>query len=110
MIMTMFLHNQHKAIRLLAGVISMRLAAPAATAAGLIVLEGLCGRNVSDVGVPMYEYGGIARAAGMGVLVSLAASSLVFIYDFTRSHAITIFGVIWTLVWFTLFLAGSVFY
>lgn len=42
----------------------------------------------------MHEHGDIARAAGLGVLVVLAASSLVLIHDFANSHTITVFGVI----------------
>jgi hypothetical protein len=110
MIMTMFLHNQHKAIRLVAGVLAMLLVAPTATVAGWVVFEGLCGRNISDVGVPMYEYGELARLAGLAVLVFLAASLLVLIYDFARSRAITLFGVLWTLAWSTLYLAGTIFH
>jgi hypothetical protein len=88
------------------GVISTLLAAPTATGAGLVVVWGLLGRNYSDVGVPMYEHEGIAHAAGLGVLCLLAASLLVLIHNFARSHAITLFGVIWMLVWFPIFLFG----
>lgn len=75
----------------------------------MVVASGLRGRNVSDVGVAMYEHADIAQAGGLGVLVSLTTISLVLIHKFVDSRAITIFGVIWMLVWTSIYLAGSAF-
>lgn len=90
-----------------AGLISALLAAPVAMGAGWVVYEGLHGRNYSDVGVVMYEHGGIAQAAGLGVLLMLVAGLLVFIHDLARSRVITTFAALWALPWIGIYLLGT---
>jgi hypothetical protein len=82
---------------------------PAAFALAVPAHAWLRGRNMSDVGVPMYERGELALLGGLGLLIvaSLLALRLLARAFGDRSLLVYYVGVPWTLVWAVLFLIGA---
>jgi hypothetical protein len=83
--------------------------APAACALAFLVHGWLRGRNVSDVGVRMYEHADLAALGGLAVLVVSCGLALWLLARTVGRRGLLAYwvGVPWMLAWSFLFLIGA---